>query len=59
MAVRETDTVGSAAYRILFEHSSEGVLFCTQDGRITPPTRRPPPCSTWAPRRSAASAATA
>ncbi len=35
MAVRETDTVGSAAYRVLFEHSSEGVLFCTQDGRIT------------------------
>ncbi len=35
MAVRETETVGSAAYRVLFEHSSEGVLFCTQDGRIT------------------------
>ena len=35
MAVRETGTVGSAAYRVLFEHSSEGVLFCTHDGRIT------------------------
>ena len=28
-------TVGSAAYRILFEHSPEGVLFCTHDGRVT------------------------
>ena len=23
------------AYRTLFEHSSEGMLFCTEDGRIT------------------------
>ena len=35
MAVWETDTVGSAAYRVLFEHSSEGVFFWTLDGRIT------------------------
>jgi diguanylate cyclase (GGDEF)-like protein/PAS domain S-box-containing protein len=35
MVVQDTDTVGLAAYRALFTHSSEGVLFCTQDGRIT------------------------
>ena len=32
---QDTDTVGLAAYRALFTRSSEGVLFCTQDGRIT------------------------
>ena len=35
MVVQDTETVGLAAYRVLFAHSSEGVLFCTQDGRIT------------------------
>ena len=35
MVVQDTDTVGLAAYRVLFTHSSEGVLFCTPDGRIT------------------------
>ncbi len=33
--VQDTDTVGLAAYRALFTRSSEGVLFCTEDGRIT------------------------
>ena len=35
MVVRGTETVGLAAYQVLFAHSSEGVLFCTQEGRIT------------------------
>ncbi len=35
MVVQRTDTVGLAAYRVMFAHSSDGVLFCTQDGRIT------------------------
>ena len=35
MVVQETGTVGLAAYQVLFAHSSEGVLFCTEDGRIT------------------------
>ncbi len=35
MVVQDTDTVGLVAYRALFAHSSEGVLFCTHDGRIT------------------------
>jgi diguanylate cyclase (GGDEF)-like protein/PAS domain S-box-containing protein len=35
MVVQDTDTVGLAAYRALFTHSAEGVLFCTQDGLIT------------------------
>ena len=35
MVVQDTGTVGIAAYRVLFEHSSEGVLFSTPDGRIT------------------------
>jgi diguanylate cyclase (GGDEF)-like protein/PAS domain S-box-containing protein len=28
------ETLGLAAYRVMFEHSSEGVLFSTPDGRI-------------------------
>ena len=35
MVVQDTDTVGLAAYRTLFTQSSEGVLFCAPDGRIT------------------------
>jgi diguanylate cyclase (GGDEF)-like protein/PAS domain S-box-containing protein len=35
MVAQDTDTVGLAGYRVLFARSSEGVLFCTQDGRIT------------------------
>jgi PAS domain S-box-containing protein len=35
MVVRGTETVGLAAYQVLFAHSSEGVVFCTQEGRIT------------------------
>lgn len=35
MVVQGTETVGTAAYRVLFEHNSEGVLFSTPDGRIT------------------------
>jgi diguanylate cyclase (GGDEF)-like protein/PAS domain S-box-containing protein len=35
MVVQDTDTVGLAAYRALFTRSSEGVLFCGEDGRIT------------------------
>jgi diguanylate cyclase (GGDEF)-like protein/PAS domain S-box-containing protein len=35
MVVQDTGTVGLAAYRALFEHTSEGVLFCTRDGRIS------------------------
>jgi diguanylate cyclase (GGDEF)-like protein/PAS domain S-box-containing protein len=35
MVVQDTGTVGLVAYRALFTHSSEGVLFCTRDGRIT------------------------
>ena len=35
MVAQDTETVGLAGYRILFERSSEGVLFCTQDGQIT------------------------
>jgi diguanylate cyclase (GGDEF)-like protein/PAS domain S-box-containing protein len=35
MMAQETGTVGLAAYQVLFAHSSEGVLFCTEDGRIT------------------------
>ena len=27
--------MGLAAYQVLFAHNSEGVLFCTHDGRIT------------------------
>ena len=34
MVVRGTETVGLAAYQVLFAHSSEGVLFWTQEGRI-------------------------
>ncbi len=43
MEVRDTATVGLAAYRALFAHSSEGVLFCAQDGRIT--TANPAACA--------------
>ena len=35
VVVQGTETVGLTAYRMLFAHSSEGVLFCTEDGRIT------------------------
>jgi len=35
MVVQDTDAVGLAAYQVLFAHSSEGVLFCANDGRIT------------------------
>ena len=35
MVMQDTDMVGLAAYRVLFAHSSEGVLFWTHDGRIT------------------------
>ncbi len=35
MVAQETDTVGLAGYRVLFARSSEGVLFCTEEGRIT------------------------
>ena len=34
MVVRGTETVGLAAYQVLFAHSSEGVLFWTHEGRI-------------------------
>src|SRR5271157_5524924 len=30
-----TERIGVSAYRVMFEHSSEGVLFSTPDGRIT------------------------
>jgi diguanylate cyclase (GGDEF)-like protein/PAS domain S-box-containing protein len=33
--VQDTDMVGLAASRVLFAHTSEGVLFWTHDGRIT------------------------
>ena len=35
MVVQGTGTVSLAGYQVLFAHSSEGVLFCTQEGRIT------------------------
>jgi len=35
MVAQDIDTVGLAGYRVLFTRSSEGVLFCTQDGQIT------------------------
>jgi diguanylate cyclase (GGDEF)-like protein/PAS domain S-box-containing protein len=34
MVVRGTETVGLAAYQVLFAHSSEGVLYWTEEGRI-------------------------
>ena len=34
MVAQDMDTVGLAGYRVLFARSSEGVLFCTQEGRI-------------------------
>jgi len=35
MVAQDTDTVGLVGYRVLFTRSAEGVLFCTEDGRIT------------------------
>jgi diguanylate cyclase (GGDEF)-like protein/PAS domain S-box-containing protein len=35
MVAQDTETVGLAGYRVLFARSSEGVLFCHEDGRIT------------------------
>jgi len=35
MVATDTETVGLAGYRVLFARSSEGVLFCTPEGRIT------------------------
>ena len=35
MVVQGTETVGLTAHRMLFADSSEGVLFCSEDGRIT------------------------
>jgi diguanylate cyclase (GGDEF)-like protein/PAS domain S-box-containing protein len=35
MVVRDTGTVGLAAFRALFTQTSDGVLFWTRDGRIT------------------------
>jgi diguanylate cyclase (GGDEF)-like protein/PAS domain S-box-containing protein len=35
MAVRDTEAVGLAASRVLFDHSSDGVLFSSPDGLIT------------------------
>ncbi len=35
MGMQDTDMVGLAASRVLFAHTSEGVLSWTQDGRIT------------------------
>jgi diguanylate cyclase (GGDEF)-like protein/PAS domain S-box-containing protein len=35
MVMQDTDEVGLAASRVLFVHTSEGVLFWTDDGRIT------------------------
>ena len=40
------DRVGIAAYRAMFEHSSEGVLFSTPDGRITAANPAACACST-------------
>ena len=34
------------AYRVMFEHSSEGVLFSTHDGRITAANPAACACST-------------
>jgi diguanylate cyclase (GGDEF)-like protein/PAS domain S-box-containing protein len=35
MAMQDTDTVGSTAYRAVFEHAPDGMLFAAADGRIT------------------------
>jgi diguanylate cyclase (GGDEF)-like protein/PAS domain S-box-containing protein len=35
MVLQDTKAVGMAAFHVMFEHSSEGVLFGTQDGQIT------------------------
>jgi diguanylate cyclase (GGDEF)-like protein/PAS domain S-box-containing protein len=35
MVVQGTEVVGWAAYRVLFDHSADGVLFSAPDGRIT------------------------
>jgi diguanylate cyclase (GGDEF)-like protein/PAS domain S-box-containing protein len=33
--MHDTDTVGSTAYRAVFEHATDGMLFAAADGRIT------------------------
>jgi diguanylate cyclase (GGDEF)-like protein/PAS domain S-box-containing protein len=33
--MHDTDTVGTSAYRAVFEHASDGMLFAAADGRIT------------------------
>ena len=35
MATQNTDTVGTSAYRAVFEHATDGMLFAALDGRIT------------------------
>ena len=35
MVTQDAGTLGIAAYQVLFEHSSDGVLFSTPDGRVT------------------------
>jgi diguanylate cyclase (GGDEF)-like protein/PAS domain S-box-containing protein len=35
LAMQETDTVGTTAYRAVFEHATDGMLFASADGRIT------------------------
>jgi diguanylate cyclase (GGDEF)-like protein/PAS domain S-box-containing protein len=43
MVLQGTGTVSLAGYQVLFAHSSEGVLFCSEDGRIT--AANPAACS--------------
>jgi diguanylate cyclase (GGDEF)-like protein/PAS domain S-box-containing protein len=43
MVVQDTGTVGLAAFRALFTHTPDGVLFWTRDGRIT--TANPAACA--------------
>jgi diguanylate cyclase (GGDEF)-like protein/PAS domain S-box-containing protein len=35
LAMQETDTVGTTAYRAVFEHATDGMLFAAANGRIT------------------------
>ena len=35
LAMQDTDTVGTTAYRAVFEHATDGMLFAAADGRIT------------------------
>ena len=35
MVTQDAGTLGIAAYRVLFEHSTDGVLFSSPDGRVT------------------------